>query len=459
MRRSTFPQWLGLGAMLVVLVVVVSLDHLERRDALQEQREHTTRKLDELRVHLQLRLENYLQLARSLAAYVSVHPNLNQETFAALARELERGKPLVINLAIARDNIITDIYPRQGNQSALGLNLTRHPQQRGAVLYAMRTGHSIIAGPLPLVQKGEAFIGRAPVFIADKGTPGGRRYWGVVSVVINAPGLLKAAGADALSRQLDIAIRGKDSMGEAGDIFYGDRRLPGQDPVRLDLPLPGGGWCLFARPSGGWSGETTLQDIRRLFGILFTLMIGLLAYALARQQLQLRHMALHDTLTGLANRTLLENTLAQSHAQARRSGRRIALLYMDLDNFKPINDRYGHPAGDRVLIEVARRLQGQVRESDLVTRVGGDEFVVVLTGIATPADATRVADKLVQVLSHPIPLPQGECRIGTSIGIHLPAAEHIDVESALSRADMAMYEAKKGGKNRWWLASEAPLGT
>ena len=159
-----------------------------------------------------------------------------------------------------------------------------------------------------------------------------------------------------------------------------------------------------------------------------------------------------DMLTGLPNRTLLEDRIQQAMVKARRNTAKFALLYIDLDKFKPINDTHGHAMGDRVLIESARRMSDSVRESDTVARIGGDEFVVLLPEIQTPDDALRVASKIRDALHLTIEIDKNYLNIGASIGIAIFPEHGTDVTRLVKSADAALYRAKALGRNRFELA-------
>lgn len=157
------------------------------------------------------------------------------------------------------------------------------------------------------------------------------------------------------------------------------------------------------------------------------------------------HLAHHDTLTDLPNRQFFRSRLRQLLAQARRHKRLLAVLFLDLDRFKQINDTLGHTVGDRLLVEVARRLSGCIRETDLAARRGGDEFTVILDGIRRGQDAARVARKILLALQRPFHVDQHELFMGVSIGISLFPADGQDVETLVKHADIAMYRAKAQG--------------
>jgi diguanylate cyclase (GGDEF)-like protein len=166
---------------------------------------------------------------------------------------------------------------------------------------------------------------------------------------------------------------------------------------------------------------------------------------------KLHHLAHNDALTTLPNRIAFYDRLSQALEQATREERRLAVLFIDLDNFKPINDTYGHEAGDQLLVQAAARLRKQLRGSDFIARFGGDEFVAILPGIADQHEAGIVADKLIHTLARPFTIQDHECRVGISIGIGLYPECASSVNALVQLADHAMYCAKQDGKNAYAL--------
>ncbi len=167
---------------------------------------------------------------------------------------------------------------------------------------------------------------------------------------------------------------------------------------------------------------------------------------------RLRRRAEFDGLTGLPNRALFNDRLAGAIERARRNGKALALLFVDVDHFKAINDSQGHEAGDELLKITAERLFGAVRSVDTVARLAGDEFTVILEGVADPADAEAVATKLLEALRAPMRLGEMLVRVSISIGIAFLEAGESDPASLLRRADEALYEAKRNGRDRYALS-------
>lgn len=167
-----------------------------------------------------------------------------------------------------------------------------------------------------------------------------------------------------------------------------------------------------------------------------------------QMQSHMQYQATHDTLTGLFNRWQFNQRLEQGVAEASRHGRPMTLLLIDLDDFKTINDSYGHAAGDKALQEVARRLKACLRASDTLARLGGDEFTVLLTHLAQPGDARLVAHKLLEALQQPFQVNGADVSLAGSVGMASLPDDTVDAATLLRYADIAMYHAKENGRGR-----------
>jgi two-component system, cell cycle response regulator len=194
--------------------------------------------------------------------------------------------------------------------------------------------------------------------------------------------------------------------------------------------------------------------------------VRLLYRHIERDNEMLESMALHDQLTGLANRRLLADRLSMALVHARRNKSAMAVLYLDLDGFKELNDQMGHGAGDSLLKMVAARLLETVREEDTVARPGGDEFILVLWHIERPEYAATVARKVIEALALPFDIEGNAVSISTSAGVGIYPVHGEDGDTLIASADLALYEAKHAGKNAYristrtrpWAAASSPAG-
>ena len=171
-------------------------------------------------------------------------------------------------------------------------------------------------------------------------------------------------------------------------------------------------------------------------------------------QARIQHLAHYDALTGLPNRTLLADRMQIAIGNAARNSGKLALLFVDLDRFKLVNDSLGHGIGDKLLKAVAERMQGSVRHTDTVSRLGGDEFVVLLGQVKAADDAARVASKLIAVLSKPYEIEEHELRLSASVGISIYPDHGAEAGVLLRNADASLYSAKDAGRNRYHFYSE-----
>jgi diguanylate cyclase (GGDEF)-like protein/PAS domain S-box-containing protein len=482
-------------------------------------------------------------------------------------------------------------------------------------LRVLETGRLVLAGPVDLVQGGRGFVGRFPVYVGAE--PSDRRFWGLVSAVIDVERLYKDSGLLDEGLSIDIAIAGKDATGDARTQFFGRDGIFAEDPVTADVILPSGSWVMAAVPKTGWNTtppgawllramvvllgalvvfpivvggrlmeerqrniralgirEAELQRVsRRLSLALETSRVGVWEYDIASGALmwddrmneiyglpadsaersyshwrdrlhpddlerasedfriaaevtghyhsdyrivtpdgeertvraigrvyedpgaspkivgvnwdvttdvalndnlkranrlsearnaeleaakaRIEHNALHDSLTGLPNRRYLDDILRRHAQRCALNGRQLALLHIDLDRFKQINDTLGHAAGDAMLIHASEVLKSNIRADDFVARIGGDEFVVVCTADGNTAILAQLADRIITTMRQPVAYEGHECRFGVSVGLAVETGAQVDPNRLLINADIALYRAKSRGRNRYEFFTEA----
>lgn len=737
-------------ATLLVFVLVLGITYLINdslhQQHLQEQEASALIEGALVRSHIEAEVNTRLVQSRGLAAYVSSRPDISAAEFAEIGRVLMLQEPNIHSIQLAPDNVITFVFPKTGNQKAIGLRLNELPMQSKLVEHARLQGKSVVAGPIQLVQGGQAVIGRTPIFLTSPSHKDARSlgsYWGMANVLINLESLFNDEIFKGTSGQFVFAVRGADGKGASGGPVWGNQDLFGSKPVLLDIKLPDGSWQLATAPVSGWQEQQnwiiwgaglafallaasftwflmqsplklrahvdkataaleqsrreistinqeleqrvvartrdlatqyafsqalvraqseidegvfvvengrvvfandalfrisgyTIEEItggmpfielfhpdvrdtimdrhrRRLAGeyvdkhyqtrfltrdcrnldvelavvlipappqarlviiardisaekaaaralqaratafeaagemIVITDIHGVIEYAnrafyeqtgyshaeavghqvsslvksgthdasfytdmwqtimsgrtwrgeitnrrkngsqftaaqviapisdengkitgfvsvkhdiseRKRLEAKLNRMAHYDELTGLPNRSLLFDRLQQAVARAQRNDEIIALLFIDLDGFKQVNDSCGHETGDGLLAEVASRITFCIRSTDTAARIGGDEFVVILSDIHHSNDAERIAGKLTEVLAQAFDIGDHCCHITASIGVSLFPEHGNDVEALLNRADKAMYSAKKAGKNAWQTYRETQIG-
>lgn len=389
-------------------------------------------------------LNALLFVTNGLSSYLTIyHRELDEKKLQAILADLYLRTKNVRNLAVAVGYKITYIHPIETNEKALGIDYRDIPDHWIQVKKAVDTRQGVLVGPVDLVQGGRGIIYRYPVFIKGK-------YWGLLSTVINTDSFLKSAFNSFANDEYTFAIRIKSSA----TVFFGDAALF-QNPEALisvsDFPGETWEWAVLQKTKK----VSRLIRITQIMGVLISLLLATLVYFFLRERRILTLLAMRDSLTGLANRRLLDLRLTQTFAQAKRFKRTMAVMIIDVDHFKKLNDTYGHDVGDEILKAVASKLNHCIRNVDTLSRVGGDEFVIVLDVLNHIDDVHTVAKKIMAGFSNDITVMAKDIKVSLSIGI---ASYHHNsddtLKDLLKKADIALYEAKAAGRNGYMVFHE-----
>ncbi len=608
-------RWLGPLLTFAVMIALGAYANWQNQVLSEEQeRADVLKEVSVVRARLEGHVTGNLQLVRGLVATLATEPDMDQPRFAELAAKLFDSRSELRNVAVAPGFVVTMVYPLAGNESALGLDYRKNEAQYNGVMRARETGQLVLAGPVELVQGGQAFIGRFPVFTGEGEN---RAFWGIVSAVVDVEELYRTSGLLDPKLGIEVAIAGRDGLGRRGAQFYGRGEVFSSKPVLADIELPAGHWEIAAIPKGGWatrapnswliwaafltlaalvsvpvyyagrlleerrrhlmtlkSREVELQRLSRRLGLaLETSAVGVFEFDLDTGRLiwddrvnalfglpqdggergyehwrgavhpddllraeeefrvattitgryhseyrvvtpvgvtrnvraigavyqdpgstrrivgvnwdvsadvalneslkeanrlselryaeleaakaSIEHNSLHDSLTGLPNRRYLDRVLAERAEAAARNGTALALLHIDLDRFKQINDTLGHAAGDATLIHASHVLRANTRAEDFVARIGGDEFVIVSTADNGDDGLANLAQRIIVKMRQPVDYQGHQCRCGVSVGIATQTGGAADPARLLVDADIALYRAKSRGRNRHEFFTEA----
>jgi len=289
LKPYLLPLLAGYLVAAALFAVTLWVVHLEEEKAREELRAQAVAQLSTVRARLEGIINSTLFLTRGLVAHIAARGDIGSEEFNGLAHELMSHSRHIRNIGLARDNVISHMYPLSGNERALGLRYMDTPAQRDAVLRAMDSRRTVLAGPVELVQGGHGLINRTPIFLTPpRGQSSSGAYWGMASIVIDSETLLRDAGLQESASWLVFALRGKDGLGESGGVFLGDAALFERNPVILDVTLPEGYWQLAAMPHAGWEPHLPYIPAMLLGGLLLSLLLGALVYALLRDRYRLR---------------------------------------------------------------------------------------------------------------------------------------------------------------------------
>lgn len=448
-RMTARKSWIAIAYALLTLAVSLLIFGLviraesEKIDA--NMRSEMANYGSALRTRVDRELNAQLFISWGLSSYISVyHDHLDRPKLQAMLADLYARSQHVRNLGVAIGHRIEYIYPVTTNEKALGMDYRDLPQQWPQVKLAIDSHKGVLAGPLDLMQGGSGLIYRYPIYIDGQ-------YWGLLSTVIDTDSFLHEAFKGLADDDYEFAVRVKQEDGAPA--FYGDSALF-RDPLayRMFSSVPNGQWEWAIKRK---TAPETPIPMMMIMGFALSLLLASVVFHFQRERTQLTAHALQDSLTGLANRRLLQDRLQQAHAQARRFGRSMAILYIDIDHFKSLNDTYGHDFGDALLKAFAQRLAECIRNVDTLSRIGGDEFIIVLEEINQAQDVHRIAQNIQQAFVPPLEVFDINVQVSLSLGAAIYRPElKISADMLRKQADMALYEAKGAGRNTYRIYGE-----
>ncbi len=402
--------------------------------------------------------------ASKILAYEIEHHNGDASWFPEYADKLLQSISDVDSLQLAPNGIISQMFPLEGNELAIGLDILSRDKYKEEGLYAITKQQFVLVGPVELVQGGTAIIGRVPVFLYAETQR--EVFWGFVSSVIYLDNLLASTQLKKLEErgyQYNLSRVNIDT--EESLIISSSTKPLTEIQITAELITLSGEWTLTISKEL----DVQLQE-RKIIGytvsiaIAFLLAVALYIILIQPQRLralvkaktkELEKLAYQDPLTNLPNRRYLQDNLPRVLYNNLNRKRISAFIYFDLDNFKHINDTIGHDIGDKVLVVVANRLSNLQKKSDLVIRLGGDEFGILLGDIKSNNEVEKQADQILESIRTPVRIDNSEYTLSTSLGIAMIPEHGYDLVTIMKNADMALYQAKLDGKNRYAFYNES----
>ena len=273
----------------LVTLFLISLgfyvDRLNSHAKKQEMQHSLLREVSAVRARLEGNINNNAMLVKGLVVAISLDPDMSNERFIALSSPLLSGNSQIRNIAAAPNLIIHYMNPVEGNEAAIGLDYRSIPEQYNAVKLARDTGELVMDGPVNLVQGGQGFIARIPVFV-DSETGNAPKFWGIISAVIDIEKFFSASGLYNSDINFEIAIRAKEAIGNQVEMIFGDRKIFDSDPVLAEIVLPHTTWQLATVPRGGWLQNTARLNIYRIkiLVIIFVILVPLFVLSRSMQK-------------------------------------------------------------------------------------------------------------------------------------------------------------------------------
>ena len=510
LRTMLFPSALLIAMALTAFWVMGQLEAASQQKALDRSSEEIAQRVND---RLSARLAAHREALTSLRQFAEEQPTASYEAFSTFAQQILATNPDLFAVSINDRVLNVDrpayeanisrqlqqqgfviqhriegklqpapsrpeyvpvrmIAPLEGNKPALGFDIFSEPIRRDAIERAFASRAFAVTAPIQLVQEDKRRIGLLALMPYFSRQAGSSRpvVAGFAVAVIKLDEMINLKGWNAEDSQLifqltdplgtsgkQLLFRSNAPMGDftalPSDQIAWSQTIPVADRQwQLSVYIPEGGAAASGVPASWWVG---------IAGFLLAALIQLMMLGITGRSAQLKaaheelsRLALYDPLTGLPNRTLFFDRLHMDLRHTSREAKRHALLFIDLDRFKEINDAFGHSAGDQVLREAARRMQNLVRENDTVARMGGDEFLVLLHDVGEASAALRVAEKLLESLCQPIYWRGEALPMNCSIGLAVFPDHAIDQEGLIRAADAAMYRAKAEGRGQIRVASK-----
>lgn len=398
----------------------------------------TSRKLDtlgfgvDLRARAESELNSVLHLTSGLGGYFSVrHDSLEAEEIREILAVVHQTNPHLRNLGVAVGYELKYVYPPQGNESAIGIDYRELPKQWPGVKRAIVERRSVLSPQITLVQGGQGFIFREPIYV-------GGEYWGLLSSVIDSRSLLQTLFGEIKDSRYEFAVR--SPSGDPGLLWGSASLFDDAEAVTLESVH---GWEFAIKPLAT-SASALPTLVMRLFGWVLALVTALGIYTALLHKRALTHFTLHDSVTGLPNPSLVSDRITQALRRSRRdpNQKRPAVIFIGLDDFKFLKSELGPGAGDQLIRDLAQRLEACARAGDTLGRWSDEEFVLVLENV--DLDKVRsVVDRLEAVLAKPVEYQGKAVHLSATIGSTLAKDETDRPMNLIWAADRDRY-GKKG---------------
>ena len=394
-------------------------------------------------------INNNLSVNHSLSMLIHESEEGRIDKFDELGKQILSLYPNISNISLAPDGIVEDIIPLEENKEAIGHNLFKDKNRSTEAMYTKASGVLTVAGPFELIQGGYSIIGRLPIFISDEN--GNQNFWGFTGVAMEVDCILNEINIESL-KELGYEYELWKSNPDT-DIkeMISSSELSVVEAEEQKVKLPNGEWNFGISPIGGWINRQwrIISILVALITSTLTAMFFWMVVKLRISKFSLEKIAFLDALTGLPNRRLLLDRLNQAIGYSKMEGTLLVVCYMDVDKFKDINDSFGHKGGNQVLIEISNRYRSILRATDTISRIGGDEFAVLLSGLKDKEECTKIVERVQSITKEPVIFEEHSIMVSISMGITIFPYDNGSAETLLNNADTALYKAKEKNKGQY----------
>lgn len=362
--------------------------------------------------------------------------------FERIARSMYDKDKNLRSIQLAPGGTVTHMYPVARNEQG-AINIFDDPERKTEAEWARDTGQTTLAGPYELLQGGQGIVARNPIYIPDE--TGAEKFWGFSIIILNVPEIFDTSDLETLTKaHYNYRIWRNIPDQDATQSIYANTTADFDERVTANIELPNATWYLTICPKTGWVSLRTMVD-NIIFILLLAIILVLAIKAhvgFIRERKELIEEINKDALTGAYNQRYLSGRINELEAQKQA----FSVYCLDMNGFKEINDRYGHGEGDNVLIELAARIRECLEDKDVVARVGGDEFIVLMAGEQSDEFCEGMRRELLEHTSRPYELFDMTLVPQISIGYARYPQDSMSMEKVMWLADTRMYKEKRLAK-------------
>ncbi|GAA0182847.1 diguanylate cyclase [Clostridium sediminicola] len=436
-KKQHFIFSISIGVLIsstILIGLFFAIDTIENKD-IQRERLEVLEKFLRFQSGAETTISEGKSLLQGYLAYIETNSDISEEdTNKYLKQLLSEKNTLIRNIGIIKGTKIIWNYPREGNESAIGVDLATIPSQKSDVLKVKETLKDLFFGPIELIQGGTGFIDRLPIVINGE-------YWGQISIVLDGDKYIEHLNALAKEVNLNVAVYNDENFPLTS--FYGDETIIDREGLVVDIKILNNRWKVVAEPIGGWREYGKLILIFKVIALLISIIIGFFLYMILFTRYQLNFQAMNDQLTGLNNRYALEYYYQNIYKKARDDSGLIGIFLIDINSFKAINDNYGHKVGDLVLIEFAKKLESIPIKGKRVFRIGGDEFLILVSGTFEFKDLEHADNEIRAKALFRFKHENIYIEVVPSIGLAAYPTDGDTLDRIMHVADSRMYEEKR----------------
>lgn len=437
MGRKIVNIFLALIITLFFLLPYLSLKKIETEREIQRNKVSATQRIDDISRKLTEQINMSIEYVDILDVIVRSNPS-NIETIESYAKLILEKHDSIENISIAPNGVVQYIYPAEPNELAIGHDLINNPQRYPYIKKAIDKRSTVTQGPVEAVQGGMFIFNRKAIFTIENGQ---ERFWGVCVLPINFDKLMANSGITLDDEEYLLALN-VPAVDEENDFLWGDSTILTKEAISHPISIGDQEWELFIYPRIGWTdNESNWFGIEAADGLYVQLSIILFIFVLwhLNRYAQQAEAAKVDLLTGTLNKNTFKKYVVRN---LKKKKNRQALIIIDINKFKAINDTYGHLAGDRVIKEMAHRLTKVLRGKDLVSRWGGDEFVVYVDDLESQCDIEKIIKRIHREVAHPFQTDEALIQEDISTGYACYPDDGTHYQELYKKADHKMYANK-----------------